>query len=41
MRNEKAYRKIPGYFCDGERVSLIYQDLLEEMLAVAQAVEIG
>lgn len=27
--------------CDGELLSLTYQDLLEEVLAVAQAIEIS
>lgn len=40
MRNEKACG-VPGYLCDGKHLRLTYQDLLEEVLAVAQAVEIG
>ena len=40
-KNEKNLERIPGNLCDGESLSLTYQDLLEEVLAVAQAIEIG
>lgn len=40
-KNEKNLVRIPGNLCDGESLSLTYQDLLEEVLAVAQAIEIG
>lgn len=44
-KNEKTLEKNPGKdpweLCDGASLSLTYQDLLEEVLAVAQAIEIG
>lgn len=41
-KNEKkTLERIPGNLCDGASLSLTYQDLLEEVLVVAQAIEIG